>query len=202
MKKKQDGRWQDYLPKSRNGSDARKRKRRRRIIVLLVVLLLIGVLAGSVIRFRGFGLFKKKTPAELVRVTLESVYDGDTIRVKMPDGTEETVRMLLIDAPESVHPDETKNTEEGRRAAKFLSELLSKHQTLYLEYEDPENNRDLYGRLLAYVWLKGSTSVEQSYIKENMVNAIILSNGHAAFHVYQNGNPVKEEYRRVLEGLQ
>ncbi|MBO4398700.1 MAG: hypothetical protein J5795_01075 [Lachnospiraceae bacterium] len=48
MKKKQDGRWQDYLPKSRNGSDARKRKRRRRIIVLFVVLLLIGVLAGSV----------------------------------------------------------------------------------------------------------------------------------------------------------
>ena len=180
----------------------RKRKRRRRILIAAVCLLMLAVLICSLIRFRGgLGLFRKKQSGETVRVTLKSVYDGDTIRVKMPDGTEETVRLLMIDAPESVHPDESKNTEEGRKASEYLTELLKDTETLYLEYEDEKNNRDLYGRLLAYVWLTDTTSVEPSFIKKNMVNALVLSSGHAEFHLYQNGNRVKEAYRRVLEGI-
>lgn len=179
-----------------------RNKRRRRVWILIGCILLVLIAVCSVIRFRDrLGLFQKKNSGETVPVTLEAVYDGDTLRVRMPDGTQETVRLLMIDAPESVHPDETKNTEEGRKASEFLDALLRGHKSLYLEYEDEKNNRDVYGRLLAYVWLTDSTSVEPSYIKENMINAIMLVNGHAEFHLYRNGNPVKEAYRKVLEGI-
>lgn len=198
---KERKRKQNLYPEYETRSQ-RKRKRRRRLLLIFAFLVLAAVAVCSVIRFRDrHGLFKKKNNGKTVPVTLEAVYDGDTLRVRMPDGTKETVRLLMIDAPESVHPDETKNTEEGRKASEFLSELLGKERTLYLEYEDEENNRDLYGRLLAYVWLTDTTSVESSFIKENMVNAIMLVNGHAEFHVYQNGNPVNETYKKVLEGI-
>ncbi len=198
---KERKRKQNLYPEYETPSQ-RKRKRRRRLLLIFAFLVLAAVAVCSVIRFRDrHGLFKKKNNGKTVPVTLEAVYDGDTLRVRMPDGTKETVRLLMIDAPESVHPDETKNTEEGRKASEFLSELLGKERTLYLEYEDEENNRDLYGRLLAYVWLTDTTSVESSFIKENMVNAIMLVNGHAEFHVYRNGNPVNETYKKVLEGI-
>lgn len=182
----------------------RKAKRRKRRILLRIILgvLLLAVLFLSLYEWRfGFGLFRRKTVNGLVPVKLVAVYDGDTILVRMPDGSEETVRLLMIDAPESKHPDETKNTEEGRRAAEFLKKRLPKGTSLYLEYEQGENHRDSYGRLLAFVWLTSSTSVESTYIKENMLNAIILSEGHAVFHLYDNGNPVREEYRKVLEDI-
>ncbi|MBO4400069.1 MAG: thermonuclease family protein [Lachnospiraceae bacterium] len=180
-----------------------KRRRRRAVFVTLGILALLGILLWSLIRFGdGFGPFRKERTANgLVPVRLIAVYDGDTLLVRMPDDSEETVRMLMIDAPESVHPDETKNTEEGRKASEFLAGLLKKGQKLYLEYEDDTNNRDGYGRLLAFVWLHDSTSVEPIYIKVNMVNAIVLVNGHAQFHLYNNGNPVNETYRRILEEI-
>lgn len=158
------------------------------------------LLLSIYIRRDGFGLLSRGR-SEIDEVVLTEVYDGDTIRVRFRDGREETVRLLMIDAPESVHPDEERNTEEGRRAAAFLRELLPKGTKLYLEYERGENRKDIYGRTLAYVWLTDSTSVEPNNIKNNMVNAILLQRGHAVFHLYDNGNPINEKYRRVLEGI-
>ncbi|MBO4281049.1 MAG: thermonuclease family protein [Lachnospiraceae bacterium] len=180
-----------------------KKKVRRVVLASAVLLILLGILLRSLyLSGNGFGWFKKsRTKNGLVPVRLISVYDGDTICVRMPDGSEETVRLLMIDAPESVHPDETKNSEAGRRAAEFLSGYLKKNQKLYLEYEDETNNRDSYGRLLAFVWLTDSTSVEPINVKKNMLNAIILLNGHAEFHLYQNGNPVNESYKKILEEI-
>lgn len=158
------------------------------------------LLLSIYIRRDGFGLLSRGR-SEIDEVVLTEVYDGDTIRVRFRDGREETVRLLMIDAPESVHPDEERNTEEGRRAAAFLRELLPKGTKLYLEYEQGKNRKDIYGRTLAYVWLIYSTSVEPNNIKNNMVNAILLQRGHAVFHLYDNGNPINEKYRRVLEGI-
>ena len=195
-------RWHDSVRALKDAGRNRKRRRLRRWLIAGFAVLMIAVLVFSVIRFRNGSLFSKKKNTETVPATVVYVYDGDTILVRMKDGTEETVRLLMVDAPESVHPDESKNTEEGRRASAFLTELLKNHSVVYLEYEDENNNRDMYGRLLAYVWLCDTTSVEPSFIKDNMVNAILLLNGHAVYHLYQNGNPVKDAYRRVLEGIQ
>ncbi len=92
------------------------------------------------------------------------VVDGDTIIVSI-DGNERKVRMIGIDTPESVHPDQTRNTDQGKIAADFTAELLTGKQ-VYLEYDT--DRTDDYGRILAYVWLDGC-----------MVEDMLLQNGLA-----------------------
>lgn len=179
-----------------------KKKKRRRILIALCIVVPVLAAVLSLCDYRyGFGLLRKKGSTELTAASVIAVYDGDTILVRMPDGTEETVRMLMIDAPESVHPDESKNTEEGRRASEFLKQLLVKGTAVYLEYEPGDAKRDRYHRLLAFVWLTDTTSVEPSFVKENMVNAILIEKGFATFHLYDNGNRIREDYRRILQNI-
>lgn len=117
-----------------------------------------------------FGVTLQIDPSVLVPCELERVVDGDTIIVHDPDGNRLRVRLTGINAPESVLEDESKNTEEGRDASKFMKELLADVKTVYLEYD--EGRYDQYERTLAYVWIDtGSTYI--------MVNEIMLATGHA-----------------------
>lgn len=79
------------------------------------------------------------------------VVDGDTIVVDF-NGTKEKVRMIGIDTPESVHPDQDKNTEAGKAAYEYTRDRLEGQQ---VELEFDMQERDIYGRLLAYVYLNG-----------------------------------------------
>ena len=117
-----------------------------------------------------FGVKLQVDPSVLVACELERVVDGDTLIVHDPDGNRLRVRLTGINAPESVLEDESKNTEEGRDASKFLKELLADVKTVYLEYD--EGRYDQYNRTLAYVWIDTGTT----YI---MVNEIMLATGHA-----------------------
>ena len=117
-----------------------------------------------------FGVTLQVDPEVLVPCELERVVDGDTIIVHDPDNNRLRVRLTGINAPESVLEDESKNTEEGRDASKFLKELLADVKTVYLEYD--EGRYDQYDRTLAYVWIDTGTT----YI---MVNEIMLATGHA-----------------------
>ena len=67
---------------------------------------------------------------QLETVTLKRVVDGDTIIVTNQAGSDLRVRMIGIDTPESVHPDENKNTAEGQLASEYTKEQLKKNQTL------------------------------------------------------------------------
>ena len=117
-----------------------------------------------------FGVTLQVDPEVLVPCELERVVDGDKIIVHDPDNKRLRVRLTGINAPESVLEDESKNTEEGRDASKFLKELLADVKTVYLEYD--EGRYDQYDRTLAYVWIDTGTT----YI---MVNEIMLATGHA-----------------------
>ncbi|WP_025436980.1 thermonuclease family protein [Peptoclostridium acidaminophilum] len=92
------------------------------------------------------------------------VVDGDTIVVSF-GGKSEKVRMIGINTPESVHADESKNTPEGKIASEFTKSKLE-GKTVQLEFDAEE--RDKYGRLLAYVWIDGV-----------MFNKTLLSEGYA-----------------------
>lgn len=117
-----------------------------------------------------FGVKLQVNPSVLIPVELERVVDGDTIIIHDANGKQVRVRLTGIDAPESVHEDESKNTDEGREASKFLQELLANVDTVYLEMDVEE--KDQYDRTLAYVWIDtGSTYI--------MVNEIMLATGHA-----------------------
>ena len=63
------------------------------------------------------------------------------------------VRLIGYDSPESVHPDENKNTEEGRLASEFVKKELQGKE-VYLEFDT--QIKDKYNRILAYVWLEGA----------------------------------------------
>ena len=117
-----------------------------------------------------FGVTLQVDPAVLVPCDLERVVDGDTIIVHDPEGERLRVRLTGINAPESVHEDESKNTEEGREASQFMKDLLEHVDVVYLEYDEAEF--DQYDRTLAYVWIDtGDTYV--------MVNEIMLATDHA-----------------------
>lgn len=100
------------------------------------------------------------------------VVDGDTFVVDI-DGTETKIRLIGIDTPESVHTDESRNTEEGIVASDFTKALL-KDESVYLEYD--VSTTDKYGRTLAYAYLSDG---------ETMINALLLSEGMAQVFTVQ-----------------
>ncbi|WP_417203755.1 thermonuclease family protein [Acetoanaerobium sticklandii] len=101
--------------------------------------------------------------------TVTRTIDGDTIEVLI-DGNTEKIRLIGIDTPESVHPDQSKNVPEGKIASEFTkSKLEGKQVALELDVEE----RDRYGRLLAYVW-----------IDNVMFNKTLLSEGLAQVSTY------------------
>lgn len=87
-------------------------------------------------------------PAGPVRVI--EVVDGDTIRIDV-GGRRETVRLLGVDTPETVHPRRPVGC-FGPEAAGFTrSRLLGR--TVRLSFD--RVRRDAYGRLLAFVEADG-----------------------------------------------
>jgi micrococcal nuclease len=75
------------------------------------------------------------------------VIDGDTIEVDV-DGRQETVRLIGIDTPETVHPQRPVEC-FGPEASAFTAELLPAGTAIRLERDIV--GRDDYGRLLGYV---------------------------------------------------
>jgi len=111
------------------------------------------------------------------------VRDGDTFEIDYY-GKDEAVRLIGIDTPESVHADESRNTEEGKVASNFTKELL---KDAYVALEFDVEERDQYGRLLAYAYIDGE-----------MVNKILLEKGYAQVATY----PPNVKYVDVFTDLQ
>ena len=139
---------------------------------------------------RPYGVTIEADPDVLIECDLERVVDGDTIIVHDPDGNRLRVRLTGINAPESVHEDESKNTEEGRQASKFMKELLEDVDVVYLEYDEAQF--DQYERTLAYVWI----DIDGTYV---MVNEIMLATDYAE-PVYIKPNLRYADVFRQYEG--
>ena len=119
---------------------------------------------------------------ELEAVELVRVVDGDTLIVSK-DGENVRLRMLCVNCEESVHEDESRNTEKGREASAFTKDYLEDYDTVYLQYD--EEMYDQYDRLLAYVWLTNKVDLEsQADVETHMFNAILLEEGHAEVVYY------------------
>ena len=88
-------------------------------------------------------------PSGPVSARVTHVVDGDTIDVDLPDGSDDTVRYIGIDTPETVKPDTP--VQCGGPEAHALNERLVGGQTVTLRFD--AERRDVYGRLLAYVYL-------------------------------------------------
>ena len=118
----------------------------------------------------------------LEKATVAKVVDGDTLAVNVA-GEEKRVRLILVDTPESVHPDESRNTEYGKMASDFTASQIKAGQTIYLQKDVSET--DKYGRLLRYVWLEPPADVEdEAEVRAKMYNAKLLLEGYAQISTY------------------
>lgn len=98
-----------------------------------------------------------------VAADVTRVVDGDTIAVSL-DGRDEEVRLIGIDTPETVDPDEPVQC-FGPEASALTHQLLTGRR---VDLEFDAERRDVYGRLLAYVYLDG-----------RLVNAMLARRGLA-----------------------
>jgi micrococcal nuclease len=135
----------------------------------------------------------RMTPAEVV----EQV-DGDTVRVRIPTppaglGAVETVRLIGVDTPETVHP--RRPVERfGRESGAFTRDrLLGKGVFLAFDWD----LRDRYGRLLAYIYTAAGQCFNAALIREGY--------GHAytrfAFRFLEEFRALEQEARREKRGL-
>jgi len=109
-------------------------------------------------------------PAGATEARVSAVVDGDTIEVGFGQVTE-TVRLLGIDAPDLVDPDDPLEC-FAPEAAERAAELLPKHRVVWLERDGEDRDDD--GRLLRYVWLKSDGG------KASLSNEKLVKEGFAA----------------------
>ncbi len=91
---------------------------------------------------------RSSPPAAEAQPTIADVIDGDTVVVVLA-GRRETVRLLGIDTPETVHPTLPQQC-FGAEASAALHNLLPAGTTVRLERD--AQARDHYGRLLLYLY--------------------------------------------------
>ena len=131
-------------------------------IVLLiagVVLLFLTKEGGEGDRDRKGEPVGKSAEAEVIRVV-----DGDTAQMELGGGSEEGVRFIGVDTPESVAPGQPVEC-FGKKASRFTTGLIE-GERVTLEFG--AERRDAYDRLLAYV-----------YLDDRFVNAELVRLGYA-----------------------
>ncbi len=121
------------------------------------------VLAGALWPVAG-----RPEPARRLEGTVLRLVDGDTIHVEL-GGRVEKVRYIGINTPELHHP--RRGEEPGGREAREANRRLVEGRAVRLEPDVQQ--RDRYGRLLAYVWVRREDGGEV------MVNAELLRLGYA-----------------------
>ena len=113
------------------------------------------------IRVLVLSLLLAAAPAEVARVV--AVHDGDTITVKF-DGRTEKVRLVGIDSPEL--DDERQPYRDAAYAARNCARSRLGGETVTLEREARQGDRDKYGRLLRYVILGDGTNVNEELVRK------------------------------------
>lgn len=101
------------------------------------------------------------TPVGGYRVT--EFVDGDTVKVDM-NGTNETIRMIGVDTPETHDPRKPVQC-FGQAAAEFTKKLIGNNY-VRLEPDALSANRDRYQRLLRFVYLPDGRLVNEEIIKQ------------------------------------
>jgi micrococcal nuclease len=126
-------------------------------------------------------LWREEPPQSAWAYVLRAV-DGDTIEARLAGGEVEDVRYIGIDTPETVKPD-TPVQCFGPQAHRFNSRLVA-HRRVRLVFG--VERRDVYGRLLAYVYRHG-----------RFVNAELARRGLARTLVIPPNNRFAGRFQRL-----
>ena len=97
------------------------------------------------------GVRGQALPENVTKAQVHKIVDGDTIEIVYPpDDWWYKVRIIGINAPESVKPD-TPVQCYGKEASRRLAAIIPVGATIYLERD--VSDEDQYGRLLRHVWV-------------------------------------------------
>ncbi len=103
------------------------------------------------------------------------VVDGDTITVSL-SGKNETIRIIGINTPETVDPRKTVECFGKEASAKAKENYAGSRNTVWLESDPSQGDRDKYARLLRYVFINnnsldyGKTMIATGYAYEYTYN--------------------------------
>ena len=187
-------------------------RKKLKILLVIVAAILFVIAAGHYVNSWQAAEDARHTAenavsGELKAVTVRSVVDGDTLLL-----TDETkVRLLGIDAPESVHQDKKRNSVYGDMASEHMHELVRGGDRIWILWPAPgsggaENaagiipkdpgqetlrESDNYGRHLRLVWTARpdlSDGLTEAILRESL-NARMLKDGYAVTFIMEEGEP-------------
>jgi micrococcal nuclease len=138
------------------------RRRHKAMSTLVFILVLIYVIASQSGWLKSGGKTIEQNQPGLY--TINHYVDGDTIAVNM-NGSVETIRFIGVDTPET-HKPNTPVQCYGPQAAAHTKDAISKFGKVRLQADPLDTNRDVYGRLLRYVYLPDGTLLDEEIIKD------------------------------------
>jgi micrococcal nuclease len=140
--------------------------------------------------------------SRMVKAEVVDHVDGDTVRVRIFSnagavpaelGLVETIRLLGVDTPETVHP--SRPAERfGKEASSFTKAWLLNTQ-VYLAFD--WDLRDRYGRLLAYIYTASGECFNALLIREGYAHAY----NRFTFQFMDEFRVLEQEARRKKRGL-
>lgn len=140
----------------------------------------ITILILSVLFLAGFPVSPGAAPIRTVEATVQSVTDGDTIKVVTEEGTELRTRLYGIDAPETAKPGLNLRAQPyGDEATRYLRKLvLGKRVTLHIM------DIDRHRRVVAVVMQGGQN-----------INRLLIEAGAAECYIeYLKQEPSRSEF--------
>lgn len=110
------------------------------------------------------------------------VIDGDTLKVHL-NGKVETIRVIGIDTPETVHPSEPVGC-FGYEASNKAKELLT-GTTVKVVTDASQGERDKYDRYLAYITLENGTDFGEAMLRGGYAYEYTYGNAYANQSTYK-----------------
>ncbi|MGI8697297.1 MAG: thermonuclease family protein [Mycobacteriales bacterium] len=122
-------------------------------------------------------------PVAATRARVESVVDGDTVKLRHGGGIV-TVRLLGLDTPETHDPRKPVQC-FGPQAAARAVQLLS-GASVWIAADPGQSRHDRYGRELDYLWLADGVLYDWLMIRDGFAHEYVYGTTpyvyHAAFH--------------------
>ncbi len=125
-----------------------------------------------------------KTQSQYTYYSVTEVVDGDTVKLNI-NGTIETLRLIGLDTPETVDPRKEVQC-FGKEASNKGKELLN-GKKVRLEKDSTQDDKDKYGRTLAYIYTESGI----------FYNKYMIEQGYAHEYTYNSAYKYQAEFKQA-----
>jgi endonuclease YncB( thermonuclease family) len=167
--------------------------------VFLAAALILALLFGYVSRMGFDGLLYRLGGADQVYGKVTKVTDGDTVSVEVY-GQSQPVRLIGVDTPETVAPDQPVGC-YGKKANAYTKKTLTK-RLVRLEIPRIGDSEDAYGRTLAYLYLDADEDGTYEHLFNEDLIVLGLAHTTTFSHTYRRRfERLREEAEERATGL-